>query len=76
MHHPLGVSIEYRCSGPDRRQLDALAKEFLEAKSDSRTVECDPTLGYFGGQVPENSLVPKADALLGATHFSNWLKRS
>jgi uncharacterized protein YbjT (DUF2867 family) len=63
-------------AGPDRRRIDDLAKEFLEAKSDPRTVECDPTLGYFGGQVPENSLVPEADARLGTAHFSDWLKRT
>jgi uncharacterized protein YbjT (DUF2867 family) len=63
-------------AGPERRQLDDLAREFLEAKADSRKVECDPTLGYFGGQVPEGSLVPKAGALLGTVRFSDWLKRS
>jgi uncharacterized protein YbjT (DUF2867 family) len=63
-------------AGPERRQLDDFAREFLEAKADPRKVECDPTLGYFGGQVPEDSLVPKAGALLGTVRFSDWLKRS
>jgi uncharacterized protein YbjT (DUF2867 family) len=63
-------------AGPERLQLDDLGRKFLQARADSRKVETDPTLGYFGGQVPENSLVPAAQALLGTVRFSEWLKRS
>jgi uncharacterized protein YbjT (DUF2867 family) len=63
-------------AGPERRQLDDLARELLKAKHDPRQVVTDPTLGYFGGQVPENALVPDNDALLGTARFSDWLVHS
>jgi uncharacterized protein YbjT (DUF2867 family) len=60
-------------AGPDRLTQDELAREFLKARNDSRQVVTDPSLGYYGGQVPENALVPEHADLLGAMHFSNWL---
>jgi len=63
-------------AGPDRRQLDELARELLKSKNDSRRVVTDPSLGYFGGQIPENALVPDHDEVLGTLHFSDWLARS
>ena len=63
-------------AGPERRQLDELAREFLKARNDPRQVVTDPSLGYFGGQVPENALVPDHDEILGKTRFSDWLARS
>lgn len=63
-------------AGPDRRPLDELARELLKAKNDPRQVVTDPSLGYFGGQVPENALVPDHDDVLGKLHFSDWLAQS
>lgn len=63
-------------AGPDRLTQDELAREFLEAKHDSRQVVTDPSLGYYGGQVPENALVPDHADLLGRIHFSDWLAHS
>ena len=63
-------------AGPDRRRLDELARELLKSKNDSRRVLTDPSLGYFGGQIPENALVPDHDEVLGTLHFSDWLARS
>jgi uncharacterized protein YbjT (DUF2867 family) len=62
-------------AGPDRRQLDELARELLKARNDPRQVITDPSLGYFGGQIPENALVPDRDARLGTVRFSDWLAR-
>ena len=59
-------------AGPERIRLDDLARELLEAKHDPRRVVTDPSLGYFGGQIPENALVPE-DGPLGTTRFSDWL---
>jgi len=61
-------------AGPERRPLDDLARELLTAKHDPRKVMTDPSLGYFGGQIPENALVPDQDELLGTVRFSNWLQ--
>jgi uncharacterized protein YbjT (DUF2867 family) len=63
-------------AGPERRPLDDLARELLKVKHDPRQVVTDPTLGYFGGQVPEGALVPDDNALLGTIRFSDWLNRS
>jgi len=63
-------------AGPDRLTQDELAKEYLKAKHDPRQVVTDPSLGYYGGQVPENALVPAHADLLGAMHFSDWLSRT
>ena len=61
-------------AGPDRLTQDELAREVLKAKHDPRQVVTDASLGYFGGQIPENALVPDHADLLGAMHFSNWLQ--
>jgi uncharacterized protein YbjT (DUF2867 family) len=64
-------------AGPERRQLDELARELFKARNDPRQVAVDPSLGYFGGQVPENALVPDDNALLlGTERFSDWLAHS
>jgi uncharacterized protein YbjT (DUF2867 family) len=63
-------------AGPDRLTQDELAREFLKARNDPRQVVTDPTLGYYGGQVPENALVPDHPDVLGPMHFSDWLAHS
>jgi uncharacterized protein YbjT (DUF2867 family) len=63
-------------AGPDRLRQDELAREFLKARNDPRRVETDASLGYYGGQVSENALVPDHPDLLGAVHFSDWLVHS
>jgi uncharacterized protein YbjT (DUF2867 family) len=63
-------------AGPERRQLDDLARELFKARNDPRQIVTDPSLGYFGGQVPENALVPDHDELLGTVRFSDWLAHS
>lgn len=62
-------------AGPERRPLDDLAKELLKATNDPRQVVTDPSLGYFGGQIPENALVPDHADITGSTRFSDWLAR-
>jgi len=63
-------------AGPERRTLDDLARELLKAKHDPRQVVTDPSLGYFGGQIPDGALVPDGAAMLGKMRFSEWLNRS
>lgn len=63
-------------AGPDRLTQDELAREFLKATNDPRQVVTDPTLGYYGGQIPENALVPDHPDVLGPMHFSDWLANS
>jgi uncharacterized protein YbjT (DUF2867 family) len=63
-------------AGPERRRQDELARELLKAKNDPRQVVTDPSLGYFGGQIPENALVLDHDEVLGTVRFSDWLAHS
>lgn len=62
-------------AGPEQRRQDELARELLKAKNDPRQVVTDPSLGYFGGQIPEDALVPGNDAVLGTLRFADWLAR-
>ena len=63
-------------AGPERRQQDDLARELLKARNDPRQVVTDPSLGYFGGRVPENALVPDGEEMLGTVRFTDWLAHS
>lgn len=63
-------------AGPERQRLDDLAREFLKVRNDPRQLVTDPSLGYFGGQIPENALVPDRDEVLGKIRFSDWLVHS
>jgi uncharacterized protein YbjT (DUF2867 family) len=63
-------------AGPERRPLDDLARELLKAKNDPRQVVTDPTLVYFGGQVPADALYPEHADMLGTVRFSDWLAHS
>jgi uncharacterized protein YbjT (DUF2867 family) len=62
-------------AGPEPIRMDELARRLLAAKHDPRTVETNPDAGYFGAKVTDHSLVPAGEALIGATHFQDWLNR-
>lgn len=63
-------------AGPERRRQDEFARELLKARNDPREVATDPSLGYFGGQIPENALVPDHAEVLGTQTFADWLVHS
>jgi uncharacterized protein YbjT (DUF2867 family) len=62
--------------GPEQFRLDDLARRALTAFHDPREVITDPRARYYGIRVSERTLVPEADARLGATHFEDWLKQA
>lgn len=62
--------------GPEKFQLDELARRALAAFHDPREVITDPNARYYGIQVSERTLLPGEDAQLGATHFDDWLIRA
>jgi uncharacterized protein YbjT (DUF2867 family) len=71
---PLNTTIEI--AGPDPIRMDDLARQFLTARRDPRKVTTDPTAGYFGTPVTDESLVPTSpNPRLGPTRFSEWLTR-
>jgi hypothetical protein len=56
--------------------MDELVRRFLIANRDSRQVTTDPSAGYFGTPVNDQSLTPGPNPRLGRTRFGEWLTRA
>jgi uncharacterized protein YbjT (DUF2867 family) len=63
-------------AGPERFRLDELARQFLKAKHDVRTVVADPYKTYFGAEINDESLIADSNSQIGSTRFEDWLFRS
>jgi uncharacterized protein YbjT (DUF2867 family) len=63
-------------AGPELIRMDELARKYLSAKHDARTVITDPRARYFGIDVNDQSLTPGEHPRLGATRFEDWLKHA
>ena len=59
-------------AGPERRSLAEFVEAFLAKRGDSRRVLVDPTVGYFGVPIEENTLVPSGAAGLGHVTLQTW----
>lgn len=70
------VNGTFEIAGPEQIRQDDLARRFLKATGDSRTVTTDPKALYYGLNVNDQSLVPAGDARLGTIRFDDWLKHS
>jgi uncharacterized protein YbjT (DUF2867 family) len=68
---PLNRVVEV--AGPEQFRFDELVRRGLAAHHDPRRVIADPEARYFGYELEERTLVPAADAELGATRFDDWL---
>ena len=71
---PLNATIEL--AGPDALPFDEVAREYLVAHHDPRTVVTDEQARYFGTTLEKRSVAPDENALLGSTHFADWLSRT
>jgi len=71
---PLNDIIEI--AGPEPIRMDELARRFLSATRDSRTVTADVHAHYFGTQLNDQSLTHGNNARLAPTRFEDWLSRS
>lgn len=71
MGSPLNGIVEV--AGPERFRFDEFISRGLSARNDPRKVIADPQAQYFGTKLSEHSLVPRDGALLGETHFEDWL---
>ncbi len=60
-------------AGPEPIRMDELVRQFLAANEDPRQVITDPSTGYFGTPVNDQSLTPGANPILGPTRFADWL---
>ena len=63
-------------AGPEPIPLDDLARRFLTAKGDARTVTTDTHARYFGTKLNDQSLTPGPNPRIGSTRFGDWLARS
>ena len=71
---PLNETIEI--AGPDALPFDELVRQYLAAYHDSRKIVTDEQARYFGTTLEKRSLVPGENALLGSSHFADWLSRT
>ncbi len=60
-------------AGPQRYRLDELIRTALTARGDRRTVLADPRARYWGAELADDTLVPKAGATLFGAQFEEWL---
>jgi uncharacterized protein YbjT (DUF2867 family) len=60
-------------AGPEAFRLDDLARRYLAARDDRRSVIADPDARYFGGKLEERMLVPAGKAAIAPTRFEDWL---
>jgi uncharacterized protein YbjT (DUF2867 family) len=63
-------------AGPDQFRLDDLIRQALSARHDPRAVVTDPHARYYGAALHACTLVPGDGALLGETHFADWLSQA
>src|SRR3954470_184628 len=73
MGSPVNGIVEV--GGPEQFHLDELVRQGLAARQDGRVVITDPNARYYGIKLSERTLVPDADAELGAIRFEDWLRR-
>src|SRR3989442_975711 len=71
---PLNGIIEI--AGPDAIPFDEVVRQYLVAHHDPRAVVTDEQACHFGTTLEERSLIPGENALLGSSHFPDWLGRT
>jgi uncharacterized protein YbjT (DUF2867 family) len=69
---PINGTIEI--AGPERSTMPEFVSRYLKAINDPRKVAPDSNNQYYGGEIPNNALVPfDGHAQLGATSYEKWL---
>lgn len=68
---PVNGTIEI--AGPQPFRIDELVGRVLAFDKDPRRIVADPEALYFGVKLDDRSLMPGAEARLGATDFDWWL---
>lgn len=68
---PANGTIEV--AGPEKLPLSELVRQAVSASPDRREVVADASARYFGAVLDDRMLTPDEGALLGTTHFGDWL---
>jgi uncharacterized protein YbjT (DUF2867 family) len=74
MAPPVNGIIEV--AGPEPLPLDQVARKYLAAIGDKRTVIADIHARYFGAELNDRSLTPGDNPRLGPTRFEDWLNHA
>jgi uncharacterized protein YbjT (DUF2867 family) len=68
----------WELGGPEALPIVELGRRVLAKAGDTRDIVTDPTVGYYGGNVDDTSLVPghdpKLQSRLGTVTLEEWLK--
>lgn len=70
------VNGRVEVAGPEQYRMDDFFRMALTARNDPREVVTDPRAVYFGVSPTEDALVPEDGALLGETHYGDWVGRT
>jgi uncharacterized protein YbjT (DUF2867 family) len=69
---PINGTIEI--AGPERSTIPEFVSRYLKAMNDPRKVAPNSNNQYYGGEIPNNALVPfDGHAQLGAISYEKWL---
>jgi hypothetical protein len=63
-------------AGPEQFRLDDLVRQGLCVHRDPREVVADPHARYYGAELHVRALIPGDGALLGETHYADWLSHA
>ena len=63
-------------AGPEQLRFDEIIREFLNATQNKRQVVVDTHARYFGAKLDDQSIVPRGNSHIGATHYKDWLTHS
>jgi hypothetical protein len=62
-------------AGPERLTMPEFVTRYLQDTSDPRKVVPNSRSQYYGGEIPNNALVPlDGRAKLGAISYEKWLR--
>ncbi|PTX06474.1 NmrA family transcriptional regulator [Achromobacter mucicolens] len=63
-------------AGPEKVRLSELAQRYMGRIGDTRTVQADAGVRYFGALLDDSTLVPGSGPRLGKVDFDTWFSRS
>jgi len=63
-------------AGPEKVRLADLVKRYMGKIGDTRTVQADPGVRYFGALLEDDTLVPGSGPRLGKIDFETWFSQS
>lgn len=63
-------------AGPEKVRLSELAQRYMGKIGDTRAVQADAGVRYFGALLDDDTLVPRSGPRLGKIDFETWFSRS